>query len=385
MAVKYGACEPVVYHLRRSNLLDRGRLDQVLTSYMESQIPLEPAVMADYLVRQEILTPYQVKRVLQGKSENLVLGHYTIVEEIGFGSMGAVYKARSKNDSKTYTLKLMPRRSMWNVRIAKRLVRKFGYIRHSAVVSFVDVNTVGGHLCLVWPYAEGETLEKLVEQKSRLLPGVAALFTLQAAEGLSVCHLQGLIHGLLKPANFLVGPNQEIRVLDFGTGALLSEAEGAELIDTMSTANAVTSGLDCRSPENILDVKVRTPAGDQYSLGCVLYFCLTGRYPFPGESAVEKMLAHQVKEPTPIRNLRPEVPQPLVEIVQRLMQKTPEGRYPNLDEVIEVLRPLAVTPEVAGRLLAMDIPESPQPEALVAVPQGAVPSAITPRLFTSGG
>jgi serine/threonine protein kinase len=223
----------------------------------------------------------------------------------------------------------------------------------------VDVNTVGGYLCLVWPFVEGQTLEKLVEQKSRLLPGVAALFVLQAAEGLRVCHHQGLIHGLLKPANFLVGPNQEIRVLDFGTGALLSEAEGAELIDTMSTANAVTSGLDCRSPENILDVKIRTPAGDQYSLGCVLYFCLTGRYPFAGESAVEKMLAHQVKEPTPIRSLRPEVPQPLVEIVHRLMQKTPEGRYPNLDEVIEAMRRLAVTPEVAGRLLAMDIPELP--------------------------
>jgi len=362
MAAKYGACEPVVYHLRRSNLLDRGKLDQVLTDYMESQAPLEPAVMADYLVRQEILTPYQVKRVLQGKSENLVLGIYSIVEEIGFGSMGIVYKARSKNDAKPYALKLMPRRSMWNVRIAKRLVRAFGNIRHPAVVSFVDVNTVGGHLCLVWPFVTGETLANLVERKGRLLPGVAALFALQAAEGLAVCHHQGLIHGLLKPANFIVGSSQEIRVLDFGTGALLSESEGAELVDTMSTANVVTSGLDCRSPENILDVKVRTAAGDQYSLGCVLYFCLTGRYPFVGESAVEKMLAHQIKDPTPVRSLRPEVPQALADIVQRLMHKTPDGRYSSLDNVIEALRPQAVTPEVAGRLLAMEIPESVEVE-----------------------
>jgi serine/threonine-protein kinase len=368
MAVKYGACDPVVYHLRRSNLLDRSRLDQVLTDYMESQTPLEPAVMADYLIRQKILTPYQVKRVLQGKSENLVLGPYSVLEELGFGSMGVVYKARSKNDSRHpeveggvkrwYALKLMPRRSVWNVRIAKRLVRAFGNIRHPAVVSFVDVNTVGGHLCLVWPYVEGETLENLVERKGRLLPGVAALFTLQAAEGLAVCHHQGLIHGLLKPPNFIVGPNQEIRVIDFGTGALLAETEGAELIDTMSTANVVTSGLDCRSPENILDVKVRTAAGDQYSLGCVLYYCLTGQYPFPGESAVEKMLAHQIKDPTPIRSLRPEVPVALVEIVQRLMHKTPEGRYSSLDDAIQALHPLAVTQEVAGRLLALEIPDS---------------------------
>jgi serine/threonine-protein kinase len=362
MAVKYGACEPVVYHLRRSYLLDRSRLDQVLSDFVKDQRSLEPSVLADYLIRQRILTPYQAERVLQGKSENLVLGPYSVVEEIGFGSMGTVYKARSKNDPKPYAIKLMPRRSMWNVRIAKRLVRAFGNIHHPAVVSFVDVNTVGGHLCLIWPYVEGETLANLVDRKGRLLPGVAALFTLQAAEGLAVCHHQGLIHGLLKPQNFLVGPNREIRVLDFGTGALLSETEGAALVDTMSTANAVTSGLDCRSPENILDVKVRTAAGDQYSLGCVLYFCLTGRYPFAGETAVEKMLAHQIKEPTPIRSLRPEVPQQLVEIVQRLMHKTPEGRYFSLDEAIEALRPLAVTPEVAGRLLTMEIPDSSDPE-----------------------
>jgi serine/threonine protein kinase len=276
--------------------------------------------------------------------------------------MGPVYQARFKNDSKSYAIKLMPRRSMWNVRIAKRLVRSFGYIRQPAVVAFTDVNTVGANLCLVWPFVEGESLERLVERKDRLLPGVAACFALQAAQGLAVCHQQGLIHGLLKPANFLVGPSQEIRILDFGTGALLSETEGAQLVDTMSTANAVTSGLDCRSPENILDLNLRTAAGDQYSLGCVLYYCLTGRYPFAGESAVEKMLAHQVKEPTPIRTLRPEVPQAFAEVVQRLMHKTPEGRYSSLDDAIEALRPLAVTPEVAGRLIAMDIPDSPEPE-----------------------
>src|SRR5437588_8904809 len=129
MAAKFGACEPVVYHLRRSNLLDRGRLDQILGDFLKTDPPLEPAHMANYFVGQGILTPFQVERILQGKSENLVLGPYTIVDAIGFGSMGTVYKARSKNDPHEYVLKLMPRRSMWNVRIAKRLVRKFEKIQ----------------------------------------------------------------------------------------------------------------------------------------------------------------------------------------------------------------------------------------------------------------
>jgi serine/threonine-protein kinase len=385
MAAKFGACERVVYHLRRSNLLDRGRLDQVLGDFMKTDPELEPAGLANYLIRQGILTSFQAERVLQGKTENLVLGPYTVADAIGFGSMGTVYKARSKNDQQWYVLKLMPRRSMWNVRIAKRLARTFEKVRHPAVVRFVDVNTVGANLYLAWPYVEGESLEGLVRRKGRLLPGLGAWFALQTAEGLSACHRSGLIHGLLKPANLLVGPNQEIRILDFGIGALLSGSESAELVDTMSTANAVTSGLDCRSPENILDVKVRTPAGDQYSLGCILYFCLTGQYPFAGETAVEKMLAHQIKEPVPIRSLRPEVPQQLVDIVQRLMQKTPESRFSSMDEAIEALRPLAVTPEVAARLLALEVPDSPDLSASQAnAPSEALaPAPLTPESIPS--
>ena len=178
MATKFGACERVVYHLRRSNLLDRARLDQVLRDFVKNQPQLEPTILTNYLIRQGILTPFQAERVLQGKTENLVLGPYTVTDAIGFGSMGMVYKARSKNDQQWYALKLMPRRSMWNVRIAKRLVRAFEKVRHPAVVRFVDVNTVGANLYLAWPYVEGESLETVVQRKGRLLPGVAALFVL---------------------------------------------------------------------------------------------------------------------------------------------------------------------------------------------------------------
>src|SRR5207244_7491718 len=110
-----------------------------------------------------------------------------------------------------------------------------------------------------------------------------------------------------------------IHILDFGIGSLLAETEGESLVDTMSTANSVASGLDCASPESIRDPTNLTPAGDQYSLGCVLYFCLAGRYPFPDGSAAEKMMAHQVKQPTPVVELAPEVSPDLVEVLERLM------------------------------------------------------------------
>jgi serine/threonine-protein kinase len=159
------------------------------------------------------------------------------------------------------------------------------------------------------------------------------------AQGLTTAHQNNIFHGLLKPSNIMIGSDGQTRLLDFGIGSLLVENEGESLVDTMSTANTLTSGLDCASPESILEPTNRTPAGDQYSLGCVLYYCLTGHVPFPEGSAVEKMMAHQSKEPLPIKDYSPEVPDALIEVVNRLMAKKPEDRYGGCDEVVEALEP----------------------------------------------
>src|SRR5438067_9115447 len=137
----------------------------------------------------------------------------------------------------------------------------------------------------------------------------------------------------------MVGADNQARLLDFGIGSLLVENEGESLVDTMSTANTLTSGLDCTAPESIMEPSNRTPAGDQYSLGCVLYYCLTGRVPFPEGSAVEKMMAHQTRDPMPIRELAPDTPEALVAVVKRLMAKKPEERFGGCDEVVEALEP----------------------------------------------
>src|SRR5262249_59908346 len=136
---------------------------------------------------------------------------------------------------------------------------------------------------------EGETLDKIIAREGKRTPETAARLILQAAQGLNVCHTQGLFHGLLKPSNLMLGPDGQLHILDLGIGSLLAETEGESLVDTMSSANAMASGLDCASPESIMDPNNLTPTGDQYSLGCTLYFFLTGRYPFPAGTAVAKM------------------------------------------------------------------------------------------------
>jgi serine/threonine-protein kinase len=372
-----GACEWFVWDLRRSNLIDRGQLDQVVGDFLGKHPGAEPPALAEYLVAQKVLTQFQAERLLQGKTQGFVLGPFTLMDALGTGSLGTVYKAQSKNDGGWYAVKVLPRRSMWNVRIARRKVRLFEQCKHPAVVPFVDVGTSGGMHYLAWPLVEGETLDKLGAREGKLAPERAALFALQAAEGLEACHQQGLFHGLLKPSNLMLGPDGQLRILDSGIGCLLAEAEGESLVDTMSTANAVNSGLDCASPESILEPSNLNAVGDQYSLGCVLYFLLSGRYPFPDGTAVEKMMAHQTKQATPLKELAPGVPDGLAEVVARLMQKAPADRYPSFAEVLEALRPFAPRPtaSAARRTVAVRRPAAQRP-ALAPRPAPA-PSAKT--------
>lgn len=348
-----GACDWFVWDLRRSNLIDRGQLDQVVGEYLKRHPRAEPPALAEYLVSQKILTAFQSERILQGKTQGLVLGPYILMDAVGSGSMGTVYKAQSKTDNKWYAVKVLPRRSMWNVRLARRQVRAFEQFDHPSVVPFMDVGTAGGLHYLAWPFIEeGENLDTIVQRDGKVAPDVAAHYCLQIASGLNVCHQNGVFHGLVKPSNILIGADHQAHILDFGIGSLLAENEGESLVDTMSTANTLTSGLDCASPESIMEPTNRTPAGDQYSLGCILYYCLTGRYPFPEGSAVEKMMAHQTKKPTPVRELASETPEGLAAVCERLMAKTPEGRYRGCDEAMEALRPFALSTAAVARLAA---------------------------------
>ncbi len=343
MTAELGACEWFVWDLRRSNLVERGKLEQLVADYMARHPKAEPAELAAHLVDQSILTRFQADSLLNGKSQGLVLGSFIVHDILGSGTMGTVYKAKSKVNNEWYAVKVLPRRSMWNIRLARRKVRDFEQFSHQAVVPFVDVGTAGAMHYLAWPLVEGEPLNKLVERQGRMsAPEVALLGTL-ASEGLEASHQRSILHGLLKPSNVMITPDQRVKILDFGVGSLLLESESGEsVVDTMSSANTLASGLDCASPEGIMDPASMSFPSDQYSLGCILYYCLTGLYPFPGNNAVEKMMAHQTKHPRAIRELAPDCPEEVIEVVDRLMAKDPNERYGSMGEVASALRPHAL-------------------------------------------
>ena len=184
MTAELGACEWFVWDLRRSNLVERGKLEQLVADYMARHPKAEPAELAAHLVDQSILTRFQADSLLNGKSQGLVLGSFIVHDILGFVTMGTVYKAKSKVNNEWYAVKVLPRRCKWTIRLARRKVRDFEQFSHPAVVPFVDVGTAGAMHYLAWPLVNGEPLNKLVERQTRLSSPEGSLIGMLAAEEL---------------------------------------------------------------------------------------------------------------------------------------------------------------------------------------------------------
>jgi serine/threonine protein kinase len=339
----------------------------------------------DFLVAAGLLTKFQAERVRLGDVAKLALGPYLLLEPVGTGSLGVVYRAIHRDTRKRYAVKVLPLRSLWNVLQAKKRLEEFAALPpHPALVPFVDIDTANGSHYLVWPFVEGGTFETLVRRSGPLDPGTAADYMAEVADALAVCHAHGMPHGLLKPSNLMLDPDRRPRVLDFGMGAILAEnlADQESLLDTISTANTTRGSLECSAPETTANPTLRTPAADAYAFGCILYYVLTGVYPFPDATAVFQIIAHQTEEPVPAHVRNPNIPEPLARLVEHLMKKNPAERPQSLEPVRDTLRAvadLAGTPPPVAVLPPLPAPRDASPESVnFNIPESDGSSLIQP-------
>jgi serine/threonine protein kinase len=334
-------CDWLATEITAIHLVERERLAPVVAAFQSKNPYADATALAEHLVKLGLLTTFQATRLLEGQGRGLVLGPYVLADAIGAGSMGTVYKALGKADHKPYAVKVLPARGPWNVRQARKKLQQFPEETHPTVVPWLDVGTSAGLHYLVWPFVEGETLAATVARDGLLPPARAALIGVQIAHALQWCERNRIWHGAVTPGNVMLGKDGQTRLLDFGVGALLAGAEDESLVDTLAECGTLAHLVDCSAPECVTEPQKRSVRGDQYSLGCTLYYGLTGRYPFPDGTTTEKMLAHQRHEPAPVTTLNPGVPNALAAAIDRLLQKAPEARYNHTDELIAALSPLA--------------------------------------------
>jgi serine/threonine-protein kinase len=352
----------------------------VLQEYLRQHPGASARDLADHCVARSLLTRFQADTALEAGAQELVLWVYTLTDYVNPDQADAVYKAYCKTDKQTYTLRTFPRRNVVSVPKVARQLKAFKEFRHPAVVPIVHVGTAGDRHYLVWPHtAAGETLEALVARRGSLPPKEAVALALQVARGLQACHEHELFHGLLKPAEIVLAKDNTCCILNFGIGFLLSIGRKESLIDTANTTQQVAEGVDCACPESLLDTTVRTPLSDQYSLGCILYYCLAGRFPFAEGSQAEKMLAHLQEEPKRLDELNPKVPAALAEVVARMLQKEPAQRYPDMGAVAAALQGALARP-AGARPAATPAPATKQATAPARkAPVGESPTKPEPK------
>lgn len=327
--------------LRKKGLLEAAQVEEI------GRAPVgrggDPKALAYEIVKRGWLTQYQIKQVWNGKTDGLILGQYVLLEPLGEGGMGQVFKARHRSLGRVVALKVIRNDRLANpaaIQRFQREIRAVSQMSHPNVVLAYDADQVGDRQIFVMEYAEGSDLGRLIKERGALPVGQACEYARQTALGLQHAFERGLVHRDIKPSNLLVSGGV-VKILDMGLSRLREGPEGGTIEATLTQDGSVVGTPDYMPPEQARDSHGVDVRADIYSLGCTLYHSLTGSVPFPGGSPMEKVFKHQLEEPTPVEKLRTDLPKGLAAIVRKMMAKTLEQRYQTPAEVAHALEPFA--------------------------------------------
>jgi serine/threonine protein kinase len=265
---------------------------------------------------------------------------YRVEQLLGAGGMGAVYRAYHRVMERPVALKVISPGLLTRPAVVERFTREIkaaARLSHPNIVAALDAEQAGGVHFLVMEYVEGTDLARLVQQRGPLPVALACEYVRQAALGLQHAHERGLVHRDIKPSNLMLTAGGQVKVLDFGLALLASETAAGDLTST----GVVMGTADYIAPEQADDPHRADIRADLYSLGCTLYFLLTGQPPFPEGNFMQKVIAHSQSTPRPLTDFRNDLPPGLEQALGRMMAKGPAQRYQTPGEAARALVPFA--------------------------------------------
>lgn len=331
-----------IARLEKSKLLSGDQEKLLKKESGAATFPTHSAGAANWLVDRGMVTKWQVQELLAGRTA-FFFEKYRLLDRIGSGSMGTVYRAQDKSANRIVALKVMAANLADNPEALERFRREIDAatrLKHPNIITAYEGDSVGQRIYLAMEFLEGQELKRFLEEKGPLPIPLACECLRQASAGLQYAFEFGMLHRDIKPANLFVTwkgmsgmPN--VKILDLGLARFVSENRDKRLTFT----GQIIGTPDYIAPEAARNTKSADVRSDVFSLGCTLFELLTGKLPFPGKNMVEKLTSRLSTDAPSVRTLRSEIPSGLDAVIAKALKRDPNERYQTPGQVADALVP----------------------------------------------
>lgn len=345
-----------VNSLKRCGLFEESEIDSLLSDLDST----DSSTMAKALVGKKKLTPFQARVLLKGRWKGLVLGNYELLDKLGQGGMGSVFRARHRRLRRIVCVKVMNsagRKSPQMIERFRNEMRTVAALSHPNFVVAHDADEAEGVPFLVMEYVEGSDLSKHVATNGPMPVEQVLPLMLQAAIALQYAHDEGVTHRDIKPHNLLLSRDSDtgedsVKILDMGLArfdALLCDNPDASTHAAMTNTGVIMGTVDYMSPEQAIRSRDADNRSDIYSLGCTLHFLLTGQPVYNGDTIMARLIAHR-EQAIPSLETVGQRPMPQVNAVfHKMLAKRPEQRYQSMQELANDLTAILAGREPAAQ------------------------------------
>jgi serine/threonine-protein kinase len=328
--------------LRQHNLLHTSQVPELLA--LANGRCHDVRGLAKTLIQKGWYTVFQMNQVIAGHGQDLCVGPYLVLDRLGKGGQSEVYKAQHLGYNWTVALKVVRAEHLSSPDAANQFLMEMqamADLDHPNIVQFLDTDKADDRYYCAMEFVDGTDLGKVVRLQGYLPVPHACEYARQTALGLQHAHEFSLIHRDIKPVNLYLTQQRGpvIKILDWGLAGLRPPGEEPEHPDPNARPTSILGTADFLSPEQALDPFGVDIRGDIYSLGCTLYYLLSGRPPFDGKTVMQKVVQHQTQEAAPVEALNPEVPLGLAGVLRRMMAKKREDRFQTPAAVALALQP----------------------------------------------
>ena len=321
--------------LAKSEIVAAEKLTSIEQQLRKAGGKVSSKKLIDSLIQAGLITQWQSEKLLRGRHKGFFLGKYKLLGHLGTGGMSTVYLAQQSLTRQQRAIKVLPRKRLNERSYLSRFYREarsIAALNHPNIIRIFDVNQQDDTHYMVMEYVEGCDLYDQVTDNGPVSFEFARDCVIQAAQGLSHAHEKKLIHRDIKPANLFRTHSGTVKVLDLGLALLKSDDDENGLSNQYNESTMGTA--DYLAPEQAINSHEVDHRADIYSLGCTLYFLLTGQPPFNEGTLAQRIAKHQTVTPADVRTLRTDCPRNLNDICMRMMQKNPNNRFADCKELI---------------------------------------------------